>query len=150
MNEIRPFLSRQTSTIVCYTGIVELQDKGAMKLSWYLKVIKNYVNFGDRARRKEYWMFTLFNLLITLGIFVIQMIAGIDGWLNGLYSLFILLPSLAVSIRRLHDTGRSGWWILISLIPVVGAIVILVFMCLEGESRSNKWGQNPKFGGGYL
>ncbi|XXM72149.1 DUF805 domain-containing protein [Lysinibacillus sphaericus] len=119
-------------------------------MSWYLKVIKNYVNFGGRARRKEYWMFYLVNFLISMGIFVIQMAAGIDGWLNGLYSLFILLPSLAVTFRRLHDTGRSGWWILISLIPVVGWIVILVFMCLEGESQSNKWGPNPKFGGGHL
>jgi uncharacterized membrane protein YhaH (DUF805 family) len=119
-------------------------------MSWYLEVIKNYVNFRGRARRKEYWMFTLVNALIALGIFVIEMLAGIDGWLYGLYSLFVFLPSFAVAIRRLHDTGRSGWWILISLIPIVGAIVILVFMCLEGESQSNKWGQNPKFGGGYL
>ncbi|MCA1055692.1 DUF805 domain-containing protein [Rossellomorea aquimaris] len=119
-------------------------------MSWYIKVIKNYVNFGGRARRKEYWMFALINFLIAMGILLIQSLVGIDGWLSGLYSLFVFLPSLAVAVRRLHDTGRSGWWILISLIPIIGAIVILVFMCLEGESQSNKWGQNPKSGGGYL
>ena len=114
-------------------------------MNWYLKALKNYVNFQGRARRKEYWMFVLFNIIISLILTVVELSANIDPLLTGLYSLFILLPSLAITVRRLHDTGKSGWWILISLIPIVGSIILLVFTCLDSEGNDNHYGSNPKF-----
>ncbi|WLD93341.1 DUF805 domain-containing protein [Alkalihalobacillus sp. AL-G] len=113
-------------------------------MQWYLKVIKNYVKFEGRARRKEYWMFVLFNFLISLAVSLIGMAFDADTLLSILYSLAVLLPSLAVSVRRLHDIGRTGWWILISLVPLIGAIVLLVFNCLDSESTENQYGPNPK------
>jgi uncharacterized membrane protein YhaH (DUF805 family) len=113
-------------------------------MNWYLKVLKNYVNFQGRARRKEYWMFTLFNIIFSVVLTLIETLADISPFLTGIYSLFILLPGLAVTVRRLHDTGRSGWWVLIGLIPFIGSIVILVFTCLESEREENRFGPNPK------
>ncbi|WP_308637964.1 DUF805 domain-containing protein [Paenibacillus silvisoli] len=112
-------------------------------MDWYLKVLNNYVGFDGRARRKEYWMFVLFNILIS---FVLSLLARLLGmsWLSSIYSLAVLLPSIAVSVRRLHDTGRSGWWFLINFIPIIGFIVFLVFMCLEGDPGMNRYGPNPK------
>ncbi|PTA67876.1 DUF805 domain-containing protein [Deinococcus arcticus] len=130
----------------------------------YMKVLKNnYANFRGRARRREYWMFTLINtiimVLLALPWYPAYMssvsqgetglpiglggVAGIFALLYVLYALAIFLPSLAVSVRRLHDTGKSGWWYLLNLIPF-GSIVILVFMVLDSEPRANKWGPNPK------
>ncbi|WP_421381885.1 DUF805 domain-containing protein [Bacillus salacetis] len=114
-------------------------------MKWYLKVLRNYVNFSGRARRKEYWMFMLFNFIISIPLIAIETMADLDEWLTTLYSLLIFLPSFAVLVRRLHDTGRSGWWVLISLVPLVGAIVLLVFACLDSEDGQNKWGPNPKY-----
>lgn len=113
-------------------------------MHWYLDVLKKYAVFSGRARRKEYWMFCLFNLIIG---FVIGFIgAFIDG--NGIialaYNLAILLPSIAVSVRRLHDTDRSGWWMLIGLIPIVGPLVLIFFMIQEGTASANRFGANPK------
>ncbi|MBS2967586.1 DUF805 domain-containing protein [Metabacillus sp. KIGAM252] len=113
-------------------------------MEWYLKVVKNYVNFQGRARRKEYWMFTLFSALISLVLSIVELIAGLPSILTGLYSLALLLPGLGVFIRRMHDTGRTGWWILIGLVPVVGAIVLLVFACQDSQPNENKYGANPK------
>ena len=118
-------------------------------MDWYMKVIKNYVGFSGRARRKEYWMFTLFNLIAAILIAVIDNVLGTTtatgiGMLGLLYALAILLPGLAVSVRRLHDTGRSGWWLLIALVPLLGAIVLLVFMVLDGNRGSNEYGPDPK------
>ncbi|KUJ82796.1 DUF805 domain-containing protein [Microbulbifer flavimaris] len=119
-------------------------------MHWYLKVLKNYVNFHGRAQRREYWYFVLFNLLIAL---VLSTIDSMTGWyseeyglgfLSGAYALFVLLPSLAVTVRRLHDTGRTGWWILVSLIPVVGYLVLLAFMVFDSEPGTNRFGPNPK------
>lgn len=119
-------------------------------MNWYLYVLKNYVTFSGRARRQEYWMFFLFNMLISLGLGVLDFIAETYsvkyemGLFSGLYSLLVLLPSIAVIVRRLHDTNRSGWWILISLIPLVGVLVLLVFMCLDSQPGKNRFGVNPK------
>jgi uncharacterized membrane protein YhaH (DUF805 family) len=113
-------------------------------LEWYLKVLKNYVGFQGRARRKEYWMFVLFSLIVSIVLSIIEAVANLSQVLTGLYSLAVLLPSLAVGVRRLHDTGRSGWWLLIALIPLIGAIILLVFMCLDSEENDNKYGPNPK------
>ena len=113
-------------------------------MEWYLKVLREYVGFSGRARRKEYWMFFLFNMIASLILSVVEYYAGLPSFLSGLYSLAVLLPSLAVTFRRLHDTGRSGAWILIALIPLVGAIILLVFMCTDSQSDDNKYGPNPK------
>ncbi|WP_078543535.1 DUF805 domain-containing protein [Litchfieldia alkalitelluris] len=113
-------------------------------MQWYVKVIQNYVNFDGRARRMEYWMFYLMNFLISLGLVMIEGIMGLPGIFTGLYSLFILLPSIAVTVRRLHDTGKSGWWFFISFIPIIGAIILLIFMIIEGEHGYNNYGHDPK------
>lgn len=114
-------------------------------MEWYLKVLQNYVGFSGRARRKEYWMFVLFNFIAGIILGIIEAVIGLPGILSGLYSLAILIPSLAVVFRRLHDTGKSGWWILISLVPIAGSIILLVFMCLDSDAGTNKYGPNPKY-----
>jgi uncharacterized membrane protein YhaH (DUF805 family) len=116
---------------------------------WYLDVLKKYAVFGGRARRKEYWLFTLFNMIIAYVLLAIDYLVGTDygsnmGLLYTLYILATLLPSLAVFVRRLHDTGRSGWWFFIGFVPLVGAIILIVFMVLDSQSGSNKYGENPK------
>lgn len=121
-------------------------------MSWYLEVLRQYAQFGGRARRKEYWFFVLFNVLfafafglVDVGLGLWDQASGI-GVLSGLYSLAVLLPGLAVSVRRLHDTGRSGWWLLIGLIPVIGALVLFVFFVLDGDAGENEYGPDPKAG----
>jgi len=119
-------------------------------VSWYLDVLKKYAVFGGRSRRKEYWYFVLFTVLISIVLSIIDAVLGTPGaeggagLLSGIYSLAVLIPSLAVSIRRLHDTGRSGWWILISLVPLIGTIVLLVFTVQDSQPGDNEYGPNPK------
>lgn len=113
-------------------------------MNWYLGVFKKYAVFGGRARRKEYWFFFLFNLIATMILGAIDGAIGSAGILGGLYALAVIVPSIAVAVRRLHDTDRSGWWLLIALIPVIGIIVLLVFMLQDGKSGSNQYGENPK------
>jgi len=119
-------------------------------MNWYFDVLKKYATFGGRARRKEYWMFTLFSLIITIGLTVLDGVTGMlvpgagIGLLSGIYSLAVLIPTLAVAIRRLHDTNRSGWWLLISLIPLIGMIVLLVFFVSDTKPEENRFGENPK------
>jgi len=112
-------------------------------MNWFVAVIKKYAEFSGRARRKEYWMFVLFYILIAIGLSVVESLLGFAGILSGLLGLGLLLPSIAVTVRRLHDTDRSGWWILIGFVPFVGFIVLLVFMCLVGSSGSNQYGSDP-------
>lgn len=119
-------------------------------MNWYIAVLKNYVGFSGRARRKEYWMFVLFNAIISVALGFIDGIMGTVseatemGLLSGIYTLAVFLPGLAVTIRRLHDTDRSGWWSLIVLIPIIGAIALLVFMVLDSSPGRNRFGENPK------
>lgn len=113
-------------------------------MEWYLKVIKNYVGFEGRARRKEFWMFTLFNLIISFVISLVEGLVGIAPMVSSLYTLAVFLPSLAVGIRRLHDTGRSGWWVLLGFIPLVGAIILIIFACQDSQGNDNQYGSNPK------
>jgi len=113
-------------------------------MEWYVKVWKNYAVFQGRARRKEYWMFFLFNLIISIVLSIVESLIGLNSVLTGLYSLAVLLPSLGVGVRRLHDSGRSGWWLLISLIPVIGTIILIVFLCQDSEANDNQHGANPK------
>jgi uncharacterized membrane protein YhaH (DUF805 family) len=113
-------------------------------VNWYMAVLKNYAGFSGRARRTEYWMFALFSFIITAVLDLIGMVAKLGAYLGLIYGLLVLIPSLAVGVRRLHDTGRSGWWLLIALIPFIGAIILIVFMVLDSEPGDNKYGPNPK------
>ena len=113
-------------------------------MSWYLTVLRQYAVFEGRARRKEYWMFYLWHLIIAVALYVLESIAGSGGFILTFYQFAVLLPSIAVSVRRLHDTGRSGWWLLIGFIPVIGPIVFLVFMLQDGYPMANQYGANPK------
>jgi uncharacterized membrane protein YhaH (DUF805 family) len=119
-------------------------------MNWYLAVLKKYAEFSGRARRQEYWMFFLVNIIISIILAVIDKMTGSFseaagmGVLGGLFSLAILIPSIAVSMRRLHDTDRSGWWLLIGLIPLIGAIVLIVFLVQDSKPGQNQYGPNPK------
>ncbi len=119
-------------------------------MNWYLEVLKKYAVFTGRARRKEYWYFILFNIIISIILSAVDGMTGSYnpqtgmGLLGTIYILAILLPAVGVSIRRLHDTGRSGWWVLLSLIPLLGTIVLLVFMLQDSKPGSNQYGANPK------
>jgi len=108
-------------------------------MEWYLAVLKKYTEFNGRARRKEYWMFFLFSVIISIvisyGIGLIS--ASLAGILGMIYSLGVLLPSVGVGIRRMHDTNHSGWWLLVPLVN-------LVFACTEGTPGANEYGPNPK------
>ena len=101
----------------------------------YVAVLKKYGVFSRRAQRSEYWMFAIVNSLVVLALTFIAGATGLPllGVLGIGYSVAVLIPSLAVTVRRLHDTGRSGWWLLVGLVPYVGAIVILIFMLLDSE-----------------
>jgi uncharacterized membrane protein YhaH (DUF805 family) len=112
-------------------------------MNWFVEVLKKYAVFSGRARRQEYWMFTLIASLIYLGLVVLGL--AMDTEVPELvFALAIFLPSLGVSVRRLHDTGRSGWWVLIGFIPCVGTIFMIIFMATEGERDENRYGPDPK------
>jgi len=118
-------------------------------MNWYLDVLKKYAVFSGRARRKEYWMFVLVNVIIAFVLGLIDGIVGValgsdQSLLSTLYILAILLPGLAVGVRRLHDTGRSAWWLLIALVPIIGPIVLLVFSVQDSQHGDNQYGPNPK------
>lgn len=115
-------------------------------MNWYLDVLKKYAVFTGRARRKEYWMFVLFYLIIAFVLGIIDGVIGTVGLLYGLYALALLIPNIAVAVRRLHDTGRSGWFLLIGLIPLIGAIVLIVFFAQDSQPGDNQYGPNPKVG----
>jgi uncharacterized membrane protein YhaH (DUF805 family) len=121
-----------------------------MNMKWFLIVLKKYAEFSGRAQRAEYWFFALFYVLFFLALSLIDGAAGLLnaelglGLLSGLFALAMIIPSIAVTVRRLHDTSRSGWWFLISLIPIIGGIVLLVFMCLDSTPGTNAYGPNPK------
>jgi uncharacterized membrane protein YhaH (DUF805 family) len=122
-------------------------------MDWYLMVWHKYAQFDGRSRRKEYWMFAVFNAIAYVVLYVAVFAAFIMNQktigifvacLCVVYGLAALIPGLAVSIRRLHDTSKSGWWLLICLVPMVGGIVLLVLMAIEGDPGNNLYGPNPK------
>ncbi|MEN1785366.1 MAG: DUF805 domain-containing protein [Bacteroidota bacterium] len=120
-------------------------------MNWYLKVLKQYADFKGRARRKEYWMFTLFNIIIFVVLFFMagtlsSVIASEDLILIPvvLYFFFMLIPLLAVTVRRLHDQNKSGWFYCVSFIPFIGRIWLLILMCTEGTAGPNQYGPDPK------
>ena len=131
-------------------------------MEWYIKVLKQYADFKGRARRKEFWMFSLFDSIFLLSAMVIDY-AFIEytlemycndiyyndadvfpGFFEVLYSLALVIPGLAVTVRRLHDVGHSGWLLLIIFIPIIGWIWLFVLLCTDSQTGENKWGTNPK------
>jgi uncharacterized membrane protein YhaH (DUF805 family) len=102
-----------------------------------------YAQFTGRARRSEFWYFSLFNFLIAAGLGMVDVFVGTMA-LNSIYALAVLIPGLAVAVRRLHDAGKSGFWLLIALVPLVGTIILLVFLVQDSQPFTNKWGPNPK------
>ena len=114
-------------------------------MEWYLKVVRdNYANFRGRARRKEYWMFFLFNMLFAFITTAVDLVLGTFPLIYVIYILAVIIPSLAVFVRRMHDTGKSGWWFLIGLIPIIGAIWLLVLLCTDSDTGENSYGPSPK------
>lgn len=127
----------------------KLKFKGDSKMNWYLDVLKKYAVFSGRAQRAEYWYFVLFNMIVSIILTVLDgMIGTIDmqsgfGLLSGIYSLAVIIPSLSVGARRLHDIGKSGWWQLIVLIPIIGIILLIVWFATDSKD-DNQYGANPK------
>ena len=121
-------------------------------MNWYLKCWKQYADFKGRARRKEYWMFFLFNIIIVFLLDMIDASMGMlddesgFGLLSGIYMLAVIVPNIAVSVRRLHDIGKSGWNYFIGMIPLVGPIVMIIWFATAGDVGSNDWGDDPKAG----
>ena len=119
-------------------------------MNWYLEVLRKYAVFHGRARRKEYWYYQLFSIIIIVVLMVIDFRLGSYSGRNGIgvfqgtYSLAVFIPSLAVCVRRLHDVDRSGWWLLINLIPILGPLFFLGFLVLDSNPGENKYGPNPK------
>lgn len=130
-------------------------------MEWMIMPLKRYADFRGRSRRKEYWMFFLLILIVGLGLGILTgglgaMMdptgAAADGMMGAgsifmiLFYLAILIPALAVQVRRFHDQDKSGWFVLLGFIPFVGGIIVLVFMCLEGTKGENRFGPDPKMG----
>jgi uncharacterized membrane protein YhaH (DUF805 family) len=121
-------------------------------VNWYLDALTRYAQFDGRARRTAYWMFTLITTLVAIALGFIDAALGLEigpakadvGVLGILYALLVLVPSIAVAVRRLHDTNRSGWWLLIAMVPLLGVIVLLVMLCLDSTPGDNRFGPNPK------
>lgn len=119
-------------------------------MDWYLMALKKYAEFQGRAQRKEYWMFTLFNFLamVLLGAVGALLGGGGEGGLGdvlqGLYGLGVLVPGIAVTVRRLHDIGKSGWWGLVALIPLIGSLILIYFAAKDSQPETNEYGPNPK------
>ena len=136
-------------------------------MSWYVKVLRQYVDFHGRARRREFWMFVLVSVIVAVVLGLVDVILGTDdaigvrgnrdgivnglfvfpsstGLISGIYVLATFLPSLAVLVRRLHDRDHTGWWVLVLLVPVIGFVVMLVFTVLDGMRGPNRHGADPK------
>jgi len=109
-------------------------------------VFSNYANFSGRARRKEYWYFTLFNYMVMLLLSIIYSVSESPVFmvLSGLYSMAVFIPALAVIWRRLHDIGKSGACYFVALIPLVGAVIVLVWLCKNSQPQANQYGPSPK------
>ncbi len=112
---------------------------------WKQVVLERYAQFDGRARRAEFWWFTLANLIAVVVLIVLAAAIKILIVLYVIYLLALIVPSLAVGIRRLHDTGKSGWWYLIVLVPFVGGLILLVLMCIDSTRGTNQWGTSEKY-----
>lgn len=120
-------------------------------MNWYLEMLKKYAVFSGRTCRKEYWMFFLFNFTIYVVLLLIQkieLLSRISSVIAFVFTIAMIIPSIAASVRRLHDTDRSGWWFLVTLVPMIGTIILLIFMVPDSVTGQNQYGANPKEGSG--
>lgn len=120
-------------------------------MEWMMMPLKRYAEFSGRSRRKEYWMFVLGVIIAAVVLSIIEGIIGLSGMVGGVYGpltliliLAVIVPSIAVQIRRFHDQDKSGWFLLLALIPFIGGLIVFVFMCLEGTKGPNRFGPDPK------
>lgn len=119
-------------------------------MTWFLAAFKKYATFSGRAQRREYWYFFLFYTLIIVALAVADLLLGTFdegqglGLFSGIFALVTALPSVAVGVRRLHDIGRSGWWLLITVVPLIGVIWLLIYTARDGDPGENEYGANPK------
>lgn len=120
-------------------------------MEWMTLPLKRYADFSGRSRRKEYWMYTLLIVIVAVVVGIVEGITGLSGMVFGVYGpltvvllLATFLPSVAVGVRRLHDTDKSGWFMLLGLIPFVGGLILLVLFCLDGTRGPNRFGEDPK------
>jgi len=111
-------------------------------MDYFIDGVKQYAVFTGRVTRKQYWMYVLVYFIIYFALFIVDLVLG-TGFLAFIFSLALLLPCIAIGARRVHDTGRSGWWQLLTLIPILGAIVIIIFM-VQDSTEDDKYGPNPK------
>ncbi len=129
---------------------LEKSDIGGYNMNWFLLALKKYAVFTGRSQRAEYWFFVLFYVLILIVLSIVDTAAGLTSSATGLglfsavFALAMFIPSLAVGVRRLHDVGRTGWWILLSLVPIIGFIVLLIFAVQDSQPGTNQYGPNPK------
>jgi uncharacterized membrane protein YhaH (DUF805 family) len=118
--------------------------------NWYRESLRNYAIFEGRSRRREYWTFVICNSIAIAALTVVDRVIGTwhahaqVGLLSGVFALAMIVPSIAVGVRRLHDTGRRGWWFLVVLVPLVGWITMIVFACQDSQPGANRYGPNPK------
>lgn len=121
-------------------------------MNWYLEVLRKYAQFDGRSRRKEYWLFVLVNMVVSFLLTFIDRFTGTFdpdiglGLLSGIYALAVFIPAIAVACRRLHDTGRTAWWLLILLVPLIGWVVLVVFFVQDSQEEENQYGISPKLG----
>lgn len=113
-------------------------------MNWYLMALKKFATFSGRSRRKEYWMFFLFNIIFSGVAYALDSLISSGGIIAGIYALAVLVPGLALSVRRLHDIGKGGGFIFINLIPLVGSIWYLILVCQDSNPGANTYGPNPK------
>ena len=119
-------------------------------MTWYLKVLNNYASFRGRARRKEYWIFTLVNVVFTIVAIVLDNLVrltfegSVYGFLSTAYILATIVPSFSVLVRRLHDIGKSGWYVLVYFVPLLGGLILLAFTVTDGDYGENDYGPDPK------
>jgi uncharacterized membrane protein YhaH (DUF805 family) len=119
-------------------------------MNWYIEVLKKYTVFIGRARRKEYWFFVLFNMIFAIVAMILDNVLGVAitgvgyGPIYIIYMLAVLVPGLAVAIRRLHDVSKSGWYLFIGFIPIIGGIWLLILLCKDSVPGENQYGPNPK------
>jgi uncharacterized membrane protein YhaH (DUF805 family) len=120
-------------------------------MDWMMMPVKRYADFSGRSRRKEYWMFILGFVIAMVVVSIIENILGMSGMVGGVYGpltllliLGLFIPALACQVRRFHDQDKSGWFVLLGFIPLLGGLIVLVFMCLEGTKGPNRFGEDPK------
>ena len=113
-------------------------------MEFFIRAYKNYANFSDRDTRQQYWMFYLFYMIFALVLGFVDGLIGTGGLLGGVFVFVSIIPTITMATRRLHDIGKSGWWQLIILIPIIGAIILLVFLIKQGNFGDNKFGVDPR------